>query len=344
MYLMQAEIQTATSNDALLWLNGEVYYNFDNSVTPSLQDIIRGAMDEYEQHTCLKFVLRPPTSLSRVFNFDTSFLKCHSNSFGNDNTQRINHESQACCDTQNRHAALNKIGRAIGLWNEQSRPDRDNYITINWDNIKIGEEYNFRLFHAVDYQGEKYDYASVMHHGLRESSSNGQPTMAVKNLTRYREQGSPTIGNKLYLSAGDIRLVNKLYKCYNPQGYGGRLHNTVTKVTGLPKGGKYMIEILSIGKLNNRPYSSVYRSGYYGTYDVVNTTEVDYYNEFSLTGYAQWRYFDIRIHVKNRAWEDVIGRQTIWIEQSSGEVADSYCVEEWGNRMICFYYIYEIRH
>ena len=39
--------------------------------------------------------------------------------------------------------AVHEIGHAIGLWNEHSRPDRDNYIDILYDNIMESQTDNF---------------------------------------------------------------------------------------------------------------------------------------------------------------------------------------------------------
>ena len=66
---------------------------------------------------------------------------------------------------------LHELGHLIGFWHEQSRPDRDNYVTIVWDNIMEGGKDNFRKHYpgVVDSRGVKYDYASIMHYRKRVS-------------------------------------------------------------------------------------------------------------------------------------------------------------------------------
>ncbi|XP_022804316.1 zinc metalloproteinase nas-13-like, partial [Stylophora pistillata] len=75
-----------------------------------------------------------------------------------------------------------EIGHAIGFYHEQSRPDRDNYISINRVNIVSGRQSNFYKYSRwkIDSLGTPYDYGSLMHYRSTAFSKNGKPTIVVK--------------------------------------------------------------------------------------------------------------------------------------------------------------------
>ena len=59
---------------------------------------------------------------------------------------------------------IHEFLHAIGFYHEQSRPDRDSFIRINWGNIQSGREHNFNKQTNINSLGVKYDAKSVMHY------------------------------------------------------------------------------------------------------------------------------------------------------------------------------------
>lgn len=106
-------------------------------------------------------------------------------------------------------ATIHEIGHAVGVWHEQSREDRDDFITINWQNITPGREHNFNQHITDGDDYGPYDYGSIMHYGRTAFSRNGQPTIVPK-------QAGVTIGQRSGLSAGDIAAVRAMYPNLEP--------------------------------------------------------------------------------------------------------------------------------
>lgn len=101
-----------------------------------------------------------------------------------------------------------EILHAAGLWHEQSREDRDNYITINWSNIQDGKSHNFNKHVSDGTDIGTYDYGSIMHYGKTAFSKNGNNTIDIKIPPGTN---TTTIGQRNAMSSKDKAAINKLY-------------------------------------------------------------------------------------------------------------------------------------
>eukprot|EP00052_Salpingoeca_macrocollata_P025545 m.232707 g.232707 ORF g.232707 m.232707 type:complete len:386 (+) comp22447_c0_seq3:251-1408(+) len=199
------------------WPGGVLSYQLDSSLDTTRRNNIAAAMKAWTDRTCVSF--RPATSGDRVIFRASTGCSSYVGRVGG--AQYINLAS-GCKVPQITH----EIGHALGFWHEQSRPDRDTYVTVHPENIEAGKEHNFNKMTTtqIDERGEPYDYKSLMHYGSTFFSKNGKATITAKNGATLRGDS---------LSTTDVRGMNKLYGCFVEK---GAYYSPASTTPGCPSG------------------------------------------------------------------------------------------------------------
>ncbi|PRD33214.1 UNVERIFIED_CONTAM: Astacin-like metalloprotease toxin 1 [Trichonephila clavipes] len=106
---------------------------------------------------------------------------------------------------------IHEFGHAIGFYHEQNRSDRDDYLTIFWENILPGREDQFMKLRPTQNQLlTPFDYDSIMLYGSMSFSKDRKKlrTMEGKNKEYLKD-----VFSKGKLSPSDIQRIKKLYNC-----------------------------------------------------------------------------------------------------------------------------------
>ena len=190
------------------WPRGEIPYVIASGFNSKERATIAKAVLEFERNTCIR--VRPLTQYDDANDGYVKIIKgdgCFS-SVGRQPSPGQELSIGHGCQVPG--IIVHEFMHALGFWHEQSRPDRDDYVWINYDNIKYGRESNFEKYteDKVQVLGTRYDVGSVMHYGpYAFAIDRKKPTIIA------RQQTSKEMGQRKGLSPEDINKINKLYKC-----------------------------------------------------------------------------------------------------------------------------------
>ncbi|KAL1501328.1 hypothetical protein ABEB36_006670 [Hypothenemus hampei] len=191
------------------WPNGEIPYEISGYFDIDALNQIKRAMNIYHKYTCLKFRKRK-SSDGDYISITSSNTGCWSSVGRIGGKQEVNLQTPSC--TTKVGTPMHELMHAAGFLHEQNRAERDDFVTIAWQNIKRGHEGNFDKADAekVNGYGVAYDYRSVMHYSNKAFSVNGKPTIIPKDPSKGEK-----MGQREGFSKGDLTKINEMYKCPN---------------------------------------------------------------------------------------------------------------------------------
>ncbi|CAJ0942885.1 unnamed protein product, partial [Mesorhabditis belari] len=183
-----------------------IVYSFDGSHTAREQRIIELALEHWHNITCLNFIRNDNARSGNRIVF-TDVDGCASNV----GRHPIGEEQLVSLAPECIRLGViaHEVAHALGFWHEQSRPDRDQYVHVRWENIDKESKGQFLKEEPddVDNAGVPYDYGSIMHYRSKAFSRFED----LYTINTFVADYQKTIGQRDQLSFNDIQLMNKVY-------------------------------------------------------------------------------------------------------------------------------------
>ncbi len=230
------------SSASYKWPNSTIPYTIAPG-HPKRADIVR-AIDQLNASTNL--CLRPnvPSDADYV-EYVYEAGRCGLSWIGKQGGRQVIKIGDQCGNTFG--SAMHETMHAAGFYHEQSRADRNTYVTIVTGNVDthrwpsaLGNFTQYTLGRDVG----AYDYESIMHYGATAFAKQ-DPAHPGQALTTIRVlQPGHTIGQRDHLSAGDIRSINQVYT--TP---GNCSHAHTASSSGSGAGENYFTDTEELGSL-----------------------------------------------------------------------------------------------
>jgi len=190
------------------WTGGIIPYKFSDYWSEGYRRMVLTAMNEIQGHTCVRFV---PKKDERDYIEIISGSGCYSSVGMEGGRQYVSLQEGQYGSCWTHGTIVHELLHAVGLWHEQSRPDRDDYVIIHFDNAHKSMHHNFEKMTLNNSQtyGVPYNYLSVMHYDKSAFSKKmGLITMETKDKTMQDR-----IGQNSHAVETDYQKIRIIYDC-----------------------------------------------------------------------------------------------------------------------------------
>ncbi|XP_061228285.1 meprin A subunit alpha isoform X2 [Neopsephotus bourkii] len=218
----------ALRNESYRWKFPIPYILADN-LDLNAKGVILQAFEMFRLKSCVDF---KPYEGESTFIFFTKESGCWSLVGDQQTGQSLS--IGAGCDY--RAIVEHEVLHALGFYHEQSRTDRDDYVTIWWDEIIEGREHNFVKYDdsSITDLNTPYDYESLMHYQPFSFNKNE----SIPTITAKIPEFDNVIGQRLDFSAIDLERLNHMYNCTSTHTFLDQCSFEIENICGMIQGTK----------------------------------------------------------------------------------------------------------
>lgn len=176
LYSTDSSQRLGLTNPIRRWPNAHVFYEFDKLVDQKARRKVYVSMTYIQNVSCIRFIERDETTRNYVL--IKQGKACNSKIGMQHGQQPMIIDGDLCTKGNVVHELLH----TLGFLHMHTANIRDEYININWDNIKDEAKLNFKPFLAdASMFDTPYDYNSITHYSSTAYAKNkGIPTIIPK--------------------------------------------------------------------------------------------------------------------------------------------------------------------
>jgi Astacin (Peptidase family M12A) len=195
------------ASNARRWSHGRIPYSF----APDVSDLLRARVDSavWRIEARASGVTFTPRARETDYVEFRPGAQCSTDAEGREQGESVVWLSDNCLTG----GVMHELVHVLGLWHEQGRCDRDQYVSIIWANIEptklAREQFAKRCSSTGD--REEYDEASIMHYPDTAFAAKRDANGALLKTMESRRGRGYLMGQRDSLSTIDIRTINDMY-------------------------------------------------------------------------------------------------------------------------------------